>query len=68
MRERKSLINASAHRLQVPAAYFLTIAPGIYRSIAAGKNFDRSQPRQALELCAKDPTMDKKVCQLRGAH
>jgi hypothetical protein len=37
------------------------MAPHMYASILAGKNYDLANPRSVVENCAKDTTIDKPV-------
>ncbi|KAJ0109525.1 hypothetical protein J7T55_014087 [Diaporthe amygdali] len=48
---------------KVPAAFVLAVVPHTYSLIAAGKNFDIANPRNTVENCEKDTTLQKKTAQ-----
>ncbi|KAK4458044.1 hypothetical protein QBC42DRAFT_277677 [Cladorrhinum samala] len=45
----------------IPAAFALCMLPSVYSGILAGKNYDLANPRNMLDTCAKDTTLDKSV-------
>lgn len=58
---RNPLTERHTTTTKVPTALLLAFLPHAYAAQAAGKNFDVAQPRNSLDNCEKDSSLDKKV-------